>query len=90
MNRLPRNTSLDLGIRLGFWVVWDEPGLIGEDPRSHSMREILLGPKRRREEDGWEHLLGMGVVGSQELFEEPPSYCFQIAAASFYIPNSSA
>lgn len=27
MNWLPRNISLDLGIGLGFWVVWDEPGL---------------------------------------------------------------
>lgn len=49
MNRLPRNISLDLGIRLGFWVVWGEPGLIGEGPWSHSTREILLGPKGRRE-----------------------------------------
>ena len=48
------------------WVVGDEPGLYERYPSSGSVRREPLEPGGRMDEGWWEHLLGTGVVGSED------------------------
>ena len=65
MNWLPRNTSLGLGLG---WA----PGLPGTDlGYRRGVHESLndrgtAGTRGRKDEGCWQHLLGVGVVGSQD------------------------